>query len=75
MGKHMKKIISFVLILITILSFSVILISCNNSTVSCLSCGAENPDNVKYCSNCGTELSQNNENNDNERGSDCTIEY
>lgn len=69
MGKHMKKIISFVLILITILSFSVILISCNNSTVSCLSCGAENPDNVKYCSNCGTELSQNNEDNDNERGS------
>lgn len=70
----MKKFISFVLILITILSFSVILISCNNSKVSCLSCGAENPNNVKYCSNCGTELSQNNENNDNERGSD-GLEY
>ena len=44
-------------------SFTTALTSCNDSnTITCSSCGEENPDNVKFCSNCGKAFG-NDENN------------
>lgn len=69
----MKKTISFVLALATILSLSLCLTSCGKEP--CLSCGTGNPNNANYCLNCGAQLSTNGvDNSDNEKGSE-GLEY
>jgi len=52
-------------------SFITILTSCNDSnTITCSSCGKENPDNVKFCSNCGEQLDKANDITDNDSSSE-----
>ena len=63
MKKHLPLIIAFFILF----SFVMILTSCNDtSTIACSACGEENPDTVKFCSNCGKSLTDVNENNNND---------
>ena len=55
----MKKLLSLLLTVFMLFSFTAILTSCNDSdTIKCASCGEENPDNIKFCSNCGERLEE-----------------
>lgn len=58
----MKKFLSLLLAVFILFSFTTLLTSCADSdTITCASCGEENPDNVKFCSNCGEQLEENDE--------------
>jgi hypothetical protein len=53
----MKKYMSFILVIAIVLSSITILSACDNAkTIKCTSCGEDNPENVKFCSNCGKEI-------------------
>lgn len=56
----MKKIALSILLTLTI----IVLIACNSgNTFICPNCNSENPDTVKFCSNCGAFLEVNEKNN------------
>lgn len=66
----MKRVLSLLFALIISLSCVIVFSACDSGstsskrkttdeeTITCSSCGEENPDNVKFCSNCGERLEE-----------------
>ena len=53
MKKSLSLFIAILLVFTSFITFS----SCDtNKTITCASCGENNPENVKFCSNCGKEV-------------------